>query len=193
MKNLCHIASGVSFTFENLSKPVIFTTGFKRIDFCNNDSAPNLFGSIMLAGNYSIPEVCIYCNDRLLRANRVKRQSSDSTNLYDSPNYPPLAKVADEVSINWENILNLPFPGEEFTLNLQFGSKITTILLTPQINEEIIDEAYGKNELQDKNESSESFPSNFISRGVILESFGTGKSSLRKVISTWSQPSCLMR
>lgn len=175
LKHLCHIASGLSYTFENLGKPVILTSGFRRIDFCNNDSSPNLFGSIMIAGNHLIPEVSIYCNDRLLRGNRAVRQSCDSTNLYDTPNYPPLAHISDEVTISWESILNPPFPGEEFSLNLEFSSCIERIVLHPQLNEEVIAEAYEEKSLEPMRKASEDLPLIFINRGVILESFGNGR------------------
>lgn len=181
LEYLASLASGVSFTFENLAKPVIFTSGFRRISYCNNDSSPNFYGALTLAGNYQIPEVGIYCNGQLYRANRTMRLSCNNTSLFVSPNYPPLATIDDEIAIHWENVLNPPYPGDKFQLSKNFSKRVSTLLVVPDLNDDMVEEAYGlKNKESKKTGEGDhhSIDSNHGRYGVILETFGNGRLEL---------------
>lgn len=62
-----------------------------------NDSIDNLLGALIVAGHYTIPEVCLFFNHKLLRGNRSIKASSEEFNAFDSPNLPPLANVGIEI------------------------------------------------------------------------------------------------
>ena len=67
-----YTASALSFMLENLGKTVIFTGS--RLPFTNafSDGIRNLFTAISLAGTIDIPEVLVFENTHLLRANRCR-------------------------------------------------------------------------------------------------------------------------
>jgi lysophospholipase len=66
-----YTASALSFMLENLGKTVIITGSQIPLTETRNDAFDNLMGSILIAGHFIIPEVCIYFRDRLMRGNRT--------------------------------------------------------------------------------------------------------------------------
>jgi L-asparaginase len=102
-----YLSTGLSLICKNLRKLILFTGGFEEISRPNSDSATNLSTSLTIANNYRIPEVTIFHNNLLLRANRVIRTKCEGNEIFKSLNYPPLATTANQdISIIWENILN---------------------------------------------------------------------------------------
>lgn len=102
-----YISTGISLMCKNLRKLVIFTGGQEDINRPNSDSATNLSTSLLIANNFIIPEVTIFHHNKLLRANRVIRTNCQGTELFKSPNYPPLATtINQDITGNWENILD---------------------------------------------------------------------------------------
>ncbi|ELU44972.1 L-asparaginase [Rhizoctonia solani AG-1 IA] len=84
---MCYTSSALSFLLEDLGKTVL-----------RNDGIENLLGALSIAGQYVIPEVCLYFNHTLFRGNRVSKVSSFDLNAFASPNFPPLVNGMDEVS-----------------------------------------------------------------------------------------------
>jgi len=74
-----------------------------------NDAEENLLAAILIAGQYNVPEVCLFFNNKLMRGNRTTKMSSDKIEAFDSPNLPSLAIF--EVSIK---------------IKLRFGAEIHT-------------------------------------------------------------------
>jgi len=66
-------ASELSFIMENLNKPVILTGSQIPILELKNDAVDNLLTSLMIAGQYQIPEVMVCFNNKLLRGNRARK------------------------------------------------------------------------------------------------------------------------
>uniref|UniRef100_A0A914RPT8 L-asparaginase N-terminal domain-containing protein n=1 Tax=Parascaris equorum TaxID=6256 RepID=A0A914RPT8_PAREQ len=67
---LAYTASALSFMFENLGKPI-------PVCEVRSDGRENLIGALITAGNFDIPEVTVYFNNKLLRGNRsVKLDNS---------------------------------------------------------------------------------------------------------------------
>jgi L-asparaginase/Glu-tRNA(Gln) amidotransferase subunit D len=62
------------------------------------DARRNLSVSMLIAGNYDIPEVCIFFNNALLRANRSTKRDNWGFSAFDSPNYPQLALLGSNVT-----------------------------------------------------------------------------------------------
>lgn len=79
------------------SKTVILTGSQIPLSELFNDSIDNLLGALIVAGHYTIPEVCLFFNHKLLRGNRAIKASSEEFNAFDSPNLPPLANVGIEI------------------------------------------------------------------------------------------------
>lgn len=73
---LAYTASSLSFMLENLNKPVILTGSQIPILELKNDAVDNFLGSLLIAGQYQIPEVMIFFGNRLLRGNRSTKEST---------------------------------------------------------------------------------------------------------------------
>ena len=102
---MAYTASALPFLIEGLRKPVIITGS--QIPLCEirNDARENLITSLMLAANFSIPEVCLYFGGRLLRGCRATKVSADGFAAFDSPNFPPLGTVGIDIEVNWPLVL----------------------------------------------------------------------------------------
>lgn len=78
---------------ESLGKIVILTGSQVPIFDTRSDGLENFLSSLVIAANYSIPEVCIYFGTNLMRGNRTIKVSASAFEAFDSPNFPPLAKA----------------------------------------------------------------------------------------------------
>ncbi|XP_026922539.1 60 kDa lysophospholipase isoform X4 [Acinonyx jubatus] len=95
-------ASVLSFVLENLQKTVILTGAQVPIHALWNDGRENLLGALLMAGQYVIPEVCLFFQNQLFRGNRVTKVDSRRFAAFCSPNLPPLAVVGADVILNRE-------------------------------------------------------------------------------------------
>ncbi len=159
---MAYSASALSFMFENLTKPVIFTGSQLPIGILRTDGKENIITSIEIAAAKEfdkaiVPEVCIYFENRLFRGNRTTKINADNFNAFQSPNYPPLARVGIQIRYNYESIL---FPRERhnFSIKTSVDNRVAVIKLFPGINKEVLDSMLGIKGL----------------RGIILETFGSG-------------------
>jgi hypothetical protein len=71
-----------------------------------SDGSDNFVTSLLMAGNYCIPEVTILFHNKLLRGNRTVKVDCESFAAFDSPNMPPLAVVG--IDINGTYTINVP-------------------------------------------------------------------------------------
>ncbi|XP_045865796.1 60 kDa lysophospholipase isoform X2 [Meles meles] len=95
-------ASVLSFVLENLQKTVILTGAQVPIRALWSDGRENLLGALLLAGQYVIPEVCLFFQNQLFRGNRVTKVDSRRFAAFCSPHLPPLAVMGTDVTINRE-------------------------------------------------------------------------------------------
>ena len=75
---MAYSASALSFMLENLNKPVILTGSQLPIGLLRTDGKENLINAIEIAaandnGVPSVPEVCIYFDNKLSRGNRTTK------------------------------------------------------------------------------------------------------------------------
>ncbi|XP_054826190.1 60 kDa lysophospholipase isoform X2 [Eublepharis macularius] len=101
---MAYTASALSFMCENLGKTIILTGSQVPIYELRNDGRSNLLGSLLIAGQFVIPEVCLYFYNKLYRGNRVTKVDAESFNAFSSPNLPPLANAEVDITINWETV-----------------------------------------------------------------------------------------
>nr|XP_048287364.1 60 kDa lysophospholipase isoform X1 [Myodes glareolus] len=95
-------ASVLSFMLENLQKPVILTGAQVPIHALWNDGRENLLGALLMAGQYIIPEVCLFFQNQLFRGNRTTKVDARRFAAFCSPNLPALATVGADITINRE-------------------------------------------------------------------------------------------
>ena len=92
--SLAYTCSALSFMLQNLGKPVILTGSQAPMLELQNDATDNLLGSLIIAGHFMIPEVCLFFNYKLLRGNRSTKISASEFSAFSSPNMPPLARIS---------------------------------------------------------------------------------------------------
>ena len=121
---MSYSAAALSFLFTGLddqghrnailNKPVILTGS--QVPLFDGDSPPttakmrfntdafqNLCGAISCA-YYGIPKVCLFFHHKLFLGTRTQKTSSNQFDAFSSPNYPPLAQVGIETTLNHGNI-----------------------------------------------------------------------------------------
>jgi lysophospholipase len=91
--NLAYTSSALSFMLFHLGKPIIFTGSQALIFDLQIDGVDNLLGSLIIAGTFTIPEVCLFFHHALFRGNQTTKFSASSCEAFASPNCEPLAKV----------------------------------------------------------------------------------------------------
>ncbi|KAG7277896.1 hypothetical protein CRUP_036296 [Coryphaenoides rupestris] len=101
---MAYTASALSFMCEHLGKPIILTGSQVPIYEMRNDGRDNLLGALLIAGQFVIPEVCLYFRNKLYRGNRVTKIDAGSFNAFASPNLPPLATMEVDIKINWDTV-----------------------------------------------------------------------------------------
>jgi lysophospholipase len=147
--SLAYSSSALSFMLDNLGKPVILTGSQAPILELQNDATDNLLGSLIIAGHFLIPEVCLFFNHKLFRGNRSTKVSADQFAAFASPNFEPLATItSSEIHVSW-NAIHRPTEIKAFSLQ--------TNLHTAHVAE-MIDAVLRVQGL----------------RGLILETFGAG-------------------
>ena len=89
---MSYISSAISFMFENLQKPIIFTGSQLPIGDLRTDAKENLITTIEIAaakknGKPIISEVGLYFEYKLYRANRTTKINAEQFEAFTSMNY----------------------------------------------------------------------------------------------------------
>lgn len=161
---MAYTASAISFMFQGLSKPILFTGSQLPIGTLRTDGKENLITAIEIAGTKDqngqpiVSEVALYFQSSLFRGNRSSKISSHLFEAFSSPNYPLLGKAGVDIEIQKENLLN------NRSGQLQFSSKLSTdvglLKLFPGMDPSIYAALF-----QVKN-----------NRALVIETFGSGNS-----------------
>ena len=102
---MAYTASAISFLLENVNKPIIFTGSQLPIGKIRTDGKENLITAIEIAaarenGRPIVPEVALYFEYSLYRANRTTKVSAENFEAFQSPNYPLLAETGVHIKYN---------------------------------------------------------------------------------------------
>ena len=171
--SLAYTASALSFMMSDLGKPIILTGSQASIFALQSDAVDNLLGSLIIAGTFIIPEVCLFFSHTLFRGNRTTKISASSFEAFASPNCPPLAKVTSlGVDVSW-SLVRRPTRIAEFKITKYLDTAhVACFRIFPGIMPEMLDSVLRVPNL----------------KGLILETFGMGNApggvdgSLTKVI-----------
>ena len=158
---MAYTASALSFMLENLNKPVVFTGSQLPLGVLRTDGRENFITAIELAAASEdntplIPEVCIYFENQLMRANRTMKYNAENFNAFVSPNYPVLADVGVYLKYNRHHILKPNF--KKLRVHKNMDNRVAILKLFPGISKEVVESILGIPGLQ----------------AVILETFGSG-------------------
>jgi len=130
---MAYTASALSFLFDQLAKPVIMTGSQLPLGEIRTDAKRNLITAVEIAARAeSLPEVCIYFNNRLFRGNRVEKYTSSKFDAFQSLNYPVLAEAGVNIVFNHDAIR--PMPSGKFKLLQGFNTDIALIKIYPGIH-----------------------------------------------------------
>lgn len=166
---MSYSASALSFMLENLSKPVVFTGSQLPVGVLRSDAKENLLTAIEIAaaqdeeGNAIVPEVTIYFEDRLFRANRTTKRNAEHFSAFNSYNYPALAKAGVHITYQPHLVrytdLNAPL-----RLHTNFDCNVAVLKLFPGIQQPVVRALLRTRGL----------------KGVVLETFGAGNAPTDK-------------
>jgi L-asparaginase len=159
---MSYSASALSFMFENLLKPVIFTGSQLPIGDLRTDAKENLITAIQIAslqqnGKPLISEVCLYFEYKLYRGNRTTKINSENFNAFISPNYPTLIESGVHLKIFPE--LFLPKTRiKKLRIHKNLENNVAIIKMFPGISETVLAAIFNIPQL----------------KGIVLETYGAG-------------------
>jgi len=160
---MAYSASALSFMLENLSKPVVFTGSQLPIGVLRSDARENLLTAIEIAAAQNeeeearVPEVSIFFEGKLFRANRTTKKNAEQFEAFGSYNYPALAKAGVHITY-LEHLISYPLPGTAFTTHLKLDRNVAILKLFPGITPPLVNAILHTENL----------------KGVVLETFGSG-------------------
>lgn len=160
---MSYTASALSFMLENLAKPVVFTGSQIPIGVMRTDGRENLITSIEIAaarladGRAAVPEVSLYFQNRLFRANRTTKHSAEDLNAFRSYNYPALAEVGVKIIYN-RQCIHYPDPSAKFSISTGLEEGVMVVKIFPGMTDQVF----------------ASMLSTEGVRGVVLETYGAG-------------------
>lgn len=152
---MAYTASALSFSLENLDKPVIITGSQIPLFEVRNDALDNLLSSVIIAAEGRIREVALCFGNEVYRGNRATKISATDLHAFGSPNFPPLATIGTKITYN----PMIPERKTQSPFRVRKLKKIPIgiIKVFPGIQFELFEEIM-----------SESL------RGIVLETFGAG-------------------
>lgn len=167
---MAYTASALSYTLENLTKPVILTGSQLPIGQLRTDGKENLITSIEIAsakhpdGSALVPEVGIFFNGHLMRGNRTTKQSADNFNAFESFNYPHLVDAGVNIAYKEELILK-PNRSAPMTPHFRLDNNVIVFTIFPGIREDLVRHIIATPNL----------------RSIVMRTFGSGNAPQ----STW--------
>ncbi len=166
---MSYSASALSFMLENLSKPVVFTGSQLPVGVLRSDAKENLLTAIEIAaakdeeGNAIVPEVTIYFEDRLFRANRTTKRNAEHFSAFNSYNYPALAKAGVHITYQ-PHLVHYSDSNAPLILHTSFDCNVAVLKLFPGIQRPVVRALLRTRGL----------------KGVVLETFGAGNAPTDK-------------
>ncbi|MGB8704472.1 MAG: asparaginase [Gillisia sp.] len=165
---MSYSASALSFMFENLTKPIIFTGSQLPIGDLRTDAKENLITSIQIAGLQRqgrpvISEVCLYFEYKLYRGNRTTKINAEHFQAFASMNYPPLAESGVYLSVNYNSLWKTN-RRKKTQLHTNFNDEVLVLKIFPGISESTVSHVLSKKGL----------------KGIVLETFGSGNAPTDK-------------
>jgi L-asparaginase len=159
---MSYISSTISFMFENLQKPIIFTGSQLPIGDLRTDARENLITSIEIACAQEnekpiIMEVCLYFEYKLYRANRTTKISAEQFNAFTSMNYPPLAESGVNLNFN-HYYIKKESSLKKLEVRKHLVDDIVILKLFPGITKKTVESILNIESL----------------KGIILETYGAG-------------------
>ena len=158
---MSYSASALSYMLENLNKPVIFTGSQLPLGVNRTDGKENFITSVEIAAYHEddtpvVPEVCIYFENQLYRANRTFKYNAENFDAFRSVNYPVLADVGVYIKYNSNAIRKPNF--KKLKVHKKLNTSVAILKLFPGIDVSVVEAILSIEGL----------------KAVVLETYGTG-------------------
>ena len=161
---MAYSASALSYMFDNLCKPVVFTGSQLPVGVLRSDAKENLLTAIEIAAAYDadgmpiMPEVVLYMDGELYRGNRATKRNAEHFSAFNSYNYPALARAGVHITYNRSFIKPMGNMARPLHVFERFDTRVAILKLFPGITQEVVAAVLNVPGL----------------RGVVLETFGAG-------------------
>ena len=161
---MAYSASALSYMFDNLCKPVVFTGSQLPVGVLRSDAKENLLTAIEIAAAYDadgmpiVPEVVLYMDGELYRGNRATKRNAEHFSAFNSYNYPALARAGVHITYNRSFIKPMGNMARPLHVFERFDTRVAILKLFPGITQEVVAAVLNVPGL----------------RGVVLETFGAG-------------------
>eukprot|EP00796_Vickermania_ingenoplastis_P010986 gene10986-7630_t len=130
-------ATALSFSLQNLGKPVIFTGSLIPGDCIYTDLKRNLVIALSVAQSTMLCEVCILFDENLFRANRTIRVAKSHLCPFDSPHYPRLGTIfGGEMKLR--SSLLRPYPTGRLRVMPNLHTKVLILQLGPGLDAPVL-------------------------------------------------------
>lgn len=131
---MAYTASALSYSLQNLAKPVIFTGSQVPMSSVRSDARRNLINSIEMATT-ELQEVGICFNDHVYRGNRATKLSIGDFDAFGSPNLDPIAEIGLDIELHVPPKKLIP----AFENNAAFSNEIFVLTVHPSLSMNILD------------------------------------------------------
>ncbi len=165
---MSYTSSAISFMFENLSKPIIFTGSQLPIGDLRTDAKENLITSIEIAssqedGKPIVQEVCLYFEYKLYRANRTTKVNAEHFEAFTSPNFPPLCESGVHLKFS-KQLFFKSNESEALKVRKELNNNIVILKIFPGITRVVVEQILSIKGLN----------------GMIIETYGSGNAPTEK-------------
>lgn len=160
---MSYTASALSFMLQHLQKPVVFTGSQLPVGVLRSDAKENLLTAIEIAaatdesGDAIVPEVSIFFENKLFRANRATKFNAEHFEAFDSYNYPSLAKAGVHITYR-THLIYYSDKRMKLTLHEDMCRDVAILKIFPGITRELVHAILSTPKL----------------KGVVLETYGSG-------------------
>jgi len=160
---MSYTASAISFMFENLSKPIIFTGSQLPIGDLRTDAKENLITSIQIASSQEhekpvISEVCLYFEYKLYRANRTTKINAEHFEAFESLNFPPLGESGVHLKFSKHLLFKPEIFNKPLKVRKKLDNNIVILKIFPGITRAVVETILSIKNL----------------KGVVVETYGSG-------------------
>jgi len=156
-------ASALSFMLENLTKPIVFTGSLLPLNYVRTDGRKNFVSAVEIAalkkdGKPAIPEVVIFSEYKILRANRATKTSTELFEAFKSEHHPVLGRAGVHVKISYHLVRYPENWDATLIVHKSLDTRIAILKIFPGIHESVVSSLLGVANL----------------KAIVLETFGSG-------------------
>lgn len=151
---LAYTASALSYSLQNLTKPVVLTGAQKPPFDIATDAINNLINAVIVA-TMPVTEVCVVFGTSILRGNRSQKRSEVELQTFHSPIAFPIGQITLEPHLYSEQLYKPN--GTELKVMPEFNSNVAVMKLVPGFRSDYLQSILEKG-----------------CQGIVLEAYGPG-------------------